>query len=100
MHQGHHYFDRAFDISLPALEQGGWWIRICGIRKPYLGPFETESRAYNVRDLWFKKWSVRAQALEGWVWKKTEEVWVVTTPHCALSAGRPLQQRVCSKHTG
>ena len=99
MHCGHRYFDRAFDVPLPVFDGGVWWVCSPGRDRRRLGPFQSKKRADDIRNTWFEKWADRARNLEGWVWKRTEEVWVVTTPHSAIPTGRPLDQQVCSRHT-
>lgn len=89
--------DWQFTVEVSDLE-AGWLLQVLGIRRWSWGPYPTEDAARAAEHQIFRRWAQAAQGRGGWVWRKTSEIWVVTTPAGVEVGGTPMCREACSVH--
>ena len=89
--------DSVVEISSPKREVDGWWIQVRARQNKHIGPFATLEAAQEYRVHRFILWGANSIRRGGWLWKKTEELWVATLPESTGSDGVLLRSEPCSR---
>jgi hypothetical protein len=90
--------DWMFHVSDTTRGSDGWVYSVRGRRTWGYGPFRSLALAEDHQHQLFRRWSARAQRLEGWAWRKTSQQWGVVVPDGVDIPGLPMERIACTRH--